>query len=125
MAKTAGSETSLGTSSEPRASSILSIRGERVILDSDLAEVYGVATKRLNEQVKRNAAKFGGKYVFRLTTEEHEVLRSQSATSKTGRGGRRYPPWAFTGYGVVMAEPSSTARTRSKPASERIPTNDT
>lgn len=95
--------TSLVDPSETLASSILELRGERVILDSDLADVYGVETKRLNEQVKRNAEKFGEKYVFRLSKEEHEALRSQSATSKTGRGGRRYPPWAFTEYGVVMA----------------------
>lgn len=95
--------TDLVDPSETLASSILEVRGERVILDSDLADVYGVETKRLNEQVKRNAEKFGEKYVFRLTKDEQESLRSQSATSKTGRGGRRYPPWAFTEYGVVMA----------------------
>lgn len=83
---------------------ILELRGERVILDSDLADLYGVETKRLNEQVKRNAGRFGDKYAFRLTQQEFGALRSQSATSKTstGRGGRRYSPWAFTEYGVVM-----------------------
>lgn len=94
---------SLVAPGETLVSSIVEIRGERVILDQDLAEVYGVETKRLNQQVKRNAEKFGEKYVFQLTPEEHESLRLQSATSKTGRGGRRYPPWAFTEYGVVMA----------------------
>lgn len=104
MAKTTSTPTTnLVDPSKTLASSILEIRGERVILDADLAEVYGVETKRLNQQVKRNAEKFGEKYVFQLTSEEHESLRLQSATPKTGRGGRRYPPWAFTEYGVVMA----------------------
>lgn len=86
-------------------SAILELRGERVILDADLAALYGVETKRLNEQVKRNANRFGAKYAFVLSRGEFEALRSQSATSKVGqgRGGRRYPPWAFTEYGVVMA----------------------
>ena len=84
-------------------SAILEIRGERVILDADLAALYGVATKRLNEQVKRNADRFGDRYAFQLTKKEFDALRSQAATSKRGRGGRRYPPWAFTEYGVVMA----------------------
>jgi hypothetical protein len=87
----------------PLASAILEFRGERVILDSDLAEIYGIETKRLNQQVKRNAVKFGAKYVFQLSEAEHESLRLQSATSKVGRGGRRYRPWVFTEYGVVMA----------------------
>jgi hypothetical protein len=72
-------------------------------MDSDLAALYGVRTKRLNEQVKRNAGRFGENYVFQLTKEEFDVLRSQSATSKKGRGGRRYLPWVFTEHGVVMA----------------------
>jgi len=95
-------------------SAIMVIRGERVILDSDLAGLYGTETKRLNEQVKRNALRFGEKYAFQLTKKEFEALRSQiatskdgsrsqDATSKTGRGGRRYPPWVFTEHGVVMA----------------------
>lgn len=86
-------------------STILELRGERVILDADLAALYGVETKRLNEQVKRNASRFGDKYAFRLMQHEFDALRSQSATSKThpGKGGRRYPPWVFTEYGVVMA----------------------
>lgn len=82
---------------------IITIRDERVILDSDLASLFGVQTKRLNEQVKRNAARFGEKYTFQLTKKEFDLLRSQSATSKKGRGGRRYPPWVFTEHGVVMA----------------------
>lgn len=82
---------------------IVTVCDERVILDSDLAALYGVETKRLNEQVKRNAARFGPRYAFQLTKEEFAALRSQIATSKAGRGGRRHPPWAFTEHGVVMA----------------------
>lgn len=84
-------------------SAIILIRDERVILDSDLAVLFGIETKRLNEQVKRNSQRFGPKYVFKLTREEFKTLRSQNATSKTGRGGRRYLPWVFTEHGVVMA----------------------
>lgn len=82
-------------------SAIVEVRGERVILDSDLAQIYGVETRQLNQQVKRNAERFGDKYAFQLTKEEFDCLRSQSVISK-GRGGRRYPPWAFTEHGVVM-----------------------
>lgn len=89
--------------SEDLKPAVVRFRSVPVILDVDLARVYGVETKRLNEQVKRNAERFGEKYVFRLTKEEFAALRSQSATSNSGRGGRRYPPWAFTEYGVVMA----------------------
>ena len=84
-------------------SAIIEVRGQKVILDSDLAEIYGVETKRLNERVKRNAERFGDKYVFQLTPEEFAVLRSQFASSKEGRGGRRSAPRAFTEHGVVMA----------------------
>lgn len=84
-------------------SSIIVVRNQRVILDNDLADLYGVQTKRLNEQVKRNAERFGEKYAFQLSKNEFAGLRSQIATSKTGRGGRRYPPWVFTEHGVVMA----------------------
>ena len=72
------------------------VRGHRVMLDSDLAWLYGVATKRLNEQVKRNRGRFPEDFSFRLTAEEVEALRSQIATSKVGRGGRRYVPLVFT-----------------------------
>jgi len=81
---------------------ILQIRGERVILDSDLAGLYGVETKRLNEQVKRNIDRFPEDFMFQLSAEEQGALRSQSATSK-GRGGRRYAPFAFTEHGAIMA----------------------
>ncbi len=74
-----------------------------MILDETLAELYGVPTKRLNEQVTRNLDRFPGDFMFQLTREEWDALRSQSATSKSGRGGRRYPPRAFTEHGTVMA----------------------
>ncbi len=83
-------------------SRILLIRGQKVMLDSDLAEVYQVSTKRLNEQVKRNRERFPEDFMFQLTHEETETLRSQSATSNSGRGGRRYRPHAFTEHGAVM-----------------------
>ncbi|MEW5993198.1 MAG: ORF6N domain-containing protein [Candidatus Zixiibacteriota bacterium] len=78
------------------------IRGQRVMLDSDLAELYGVTTKRLNEQVKRNTERFPADFMFRLNPAEVEVLRSQFATSNKGRGGRRHLPYAFTEHGAVM-----------------------
>lgn len=78
------------------------LRGDRVVLDEDLAGLFGVATGRLNEQVRRNPSRFEG-YAFQLSAEEFAALRSQIAVSKSGRGGRRHPPWAFTEHGVVMA----------------------
>ncbi|MGH9575606.1 MAG: ORF6N domain-containing protein [Candidatus Acidiferrales bacterium] len=84
-------------------SRILLVRGEKVILDSDLAELYGVNTKRLNEQVKRNKDRFPADFMFQLNLVEAEHLRSQSATSKSARGGRRYRPYAFTEHGAIMA----------------------
>ena len=77
------------------------VRGQRVMLDEDLAVLYGVPTKRLNEAVKRNAKRFPADFMFQLTADEVEALRSQSATSK-GRGGRRYLPQVFTQEGVAM-----------------------
>jgi len=82
--------------------SIYLIRGHKVMLDSDLAELYGVTTKRLNEQVKRNIDRFPEDFVFQLTEEEAEALRSQNATSNKGRGGQRYKPYVFTEHGAVM-----------------------
>jgi hypothetical protein len=69
------------------------------MLDKDLAELYQVPTKRLNEQVKRNVNRFPLDFMFQLSEEEAAALRSHSATSKTGRGGRRYLPYAFTEHG--------------------------
>ena len=73
---------------------ILVVRGQRVLVDSDLAELYGVSTKRLNEQVRRNAERFPEDFMFQLTATEVARLRSQFATSNVsrGRGGRRYAP---------------------------------
>ena len=85
-------------------SRILTIRGQKVILDSALADLYGVPTKRLNEQVKRNPRRFPPDFVFQLTTEEAAFLRSQIATLKTGSGRhRKFLPYAFTENGAVMA----------------------
>jgi len=82
---------------------ILLIRGEKVLLDQDLASLYGVQTKRLVEAVTRNAERFPADFMFRLTREEFDNLRSQFATSRSGGwGGRRYPPYAFTEQGVAM-----------------------
>lgn len=84
------------------AGKIFLVRGCRVMLDSDLASLYGVSTKRLNEQVKRNLKRFPEDFMFRLSKTEVESLRSQFATSKIGRGGRRYAPLVFTEQGVAM-----------------------
>jgi type VI protein secretion system component VasK len=81
---------------------ILLIRGERVILDSDLAALYGVSTSRFNEQVKRNRSRFPSDFSFRLTKDEWNSLISQFATSKL-RGGRRKLPHVFTEHGAIMA----------------------
>ena len=79
------------------------LRGQRVILDADLAAIYGVTTGRLNEAVKRNAERFPEDFMFRLTVAEHAALISQIATSKPSRGGRRKLPWAFTEHGAIQA----------------------
>lgn len=91
---------------EPIEPAIRVIRGQRVILDSDLATIYGVTTKVLNQAIKRNPARFPEDFVFQLNLKEtREVvrLRSQFVTSKAGRGGRRFLPYAFTEHGAVMA----------------------
>ena len=82
-------------------SRILLVRGHKVMLDADLAELYGVPTKRLNEAVRRNATRFPEDFMFQITAEEAENLRSQIATSSLW-GGRRYLPLAFTEQGVSM-----------------------
>jgi len=84
-------------------STILFLRGQKVILDVDLAELYGVSIKRLNEQVKRNIRRFPSDFLFRLTRSEYSNLRSQFATSSSDHGGRRYLPHAFTEHGAIMA----------------------
>ncbi len=82
--------------------SIISIRGHKVMLDQDLAKLYGVATSRLNEQVKRNIDRFPYDFMFQLSKEEYENLISQFATSRSIHGGRRKMPYAFTEQGVAM-----------------------
>lgn len=79
------------------------IRGEKVILDEDLAKLYGVTTSRLNEQVTRNSGRFPRDFMFQLTREESRFLKSQNAISKTKRrGGRRTLPRAFTEHGKAL-----------------------
>jgi hypothetical protein len=78
------------------------IRGHKVMLDSDLAELYGVLTKNLNKAVKRNIERFPVDLMLQLTAEEFELLKSQNGTSKESYGGRRYLPLAFTEGGVAM-----------------------
>jgi hypothetical protein len=82
------------------ANCIFIIRGHKVMLDNDLAKLYGVSTKRLNEQVRRNIERFPSDFIFQITPDEVEILRSQFATSSWG--GRRYAPYAFTEQGVAM-----------------------
>ncbi len=81
---------------------IFPIRGVQVMIDSDLAKLYGVETKNLNLAVKRNIERFPHSFRFQLTQKEYESLRLQNETSKTQRGGRRYLPYAFTEQGVAM-----------------------
>lgn len=100
--RAAGKQTSAITVPAERIErAILLIRGQKVMLDTDLAGLYGVTTKRLNEQVKRNRDRFPLDFMFQLTPEEWQALRSQFATTKPGRGGRRIPPYAFTEHGTV------------------------
>jgi len=82
---------------------ILLIRGQKVILDTDLARLYGVMSKRLNEQVRRNRKRFPADFMFQLSIQEVRNLRSQIATSRSRHGGRRYLPYAFTEHGAIMA----------------------
>jgi ORF6N domain len=82
---------------------IYGVRGQKVMLHADLASVYGVTTARLNQQVKRNQERFLTDFVSQLTSPKYESLMLQTATSKTGRGGCRKPPYAFTEHGAIMA----------------------
>jgi len=93
-------QTAIAIPEEVVMSKIYEIRGQKVMLDSDLAELYQVETRRLNEQVKRNASRFPDDFMFQLTAEEWENLKSQNATSSWG--GRRKLPYAFTEHGVLM-----------------------
>ncbi|MBM3249316.1 MAG: ORF6N domain-containing protein [Candidatus Omnitrophica bacterium] len=87
-------------SAEAVATKIIEVRGKRVMLDRDLAKLYGVSTKRLNEQVRRNIKRFPSDFMYQLTMQEVTILRSQFATSRWG--GRRYLPYVFTQEGVAM-----------------------
>src|SRR5712672_3681249 len=87
---------------EAIASRILVLRGQRIMLDTDLAALYGVPTGRFNEAVRRNLARFPADFMFALTNQDLASLRSQIATLKTGRGQhRKYPPHAFTEHGAI------------------------
>jgi hypothetical protein len=82
--------------------SILVLHGQRVLLDAELAALYGVETRTLIQAVQRNRARFPADFMFQLNAVEWLALRSQFVISKAGRGGRRYPPYAFTEQGVAM-----------------------
>ncbi len=85
------------------ATRIVRVRDQKVIIDSDLAALYGVETRRLNEQIRRNIKRFPIDFIFELTRDEYMTLMSQTATSNEGRGGRRKLPWVFTEHGALMA----------------------
>ena len=82
---------------------IRAVRGFQVIVDSDLAKIYGVPTKALNQAVRRNLGRFPADFAFQLTHEEMVILRSQIVTSRSGHGGRRHSAWVFTEHGALMA----------------------
>jgi hypothetical protein len=82
---------------------IYEIRGERVMLDSDLAWIYGVETKALNRAVKRNRHRFPRDFMFQISSDEWQNLKYQIGTSSSGHGGRRRRPYAFTEHGAIMA----------------------
>jgi phage regulator Rha-like protein len=98
-----GGELKVSVPSEIIEKKILLVRGEKVMLDADLAELYGVRTSHLNKAVKRNIDRFPHDFMFQLSQEEADSLRFQIGMSKeTGRGGRRYLPYVFTEQGVAM-----------------------
>src|SRR6266699_1068243 len=84
-------------------SKILVLRGQRVILDADLAELYDVKARHLNQQVKRNAKRFPLAFRFQVSEHEFKILRSQNVISCEGHGGTRYRPYVFTEHGTIMA----------------------
>src|SRR5438132_5184404 len=92
------------TTAFPGAARIFTVRGTCVVLDSDLAELYGVPTRRLNEQVRRNPERFPTDFMLLLSNQEWDSLRSQIATLKVGRGQhRKFLPYVFTEHGALMA----------------------
>jgi len=98
------SETEISIAVDAIAGRIVTLRGQRIMLDSDLAALYGVPTKRLNEQVKRNAERFPADFMFRLNSAEIESLnRSQIATGSQKHRDPRFSPFAFTEHGAIMA----------------------
>jgi hypothetical protein len=84
-------------------SKIFVLRGQRVILDTDLAELYGVQVRQLNQQAKRNAKRFPPAFRFQLSSHELKILKSQNVISSKGHGGARYLPYVFTEHGAIMA----------------------
>lgn len=105
---------------EPIEPVIRVVRGQRVVLDADLAEIYGVATKVLNQAVRRNSERFPADFMFRLTAQERDALRSQIVTSRS-HGGRRYLPYACTEHGAVMAaNVLSAASARAEAPQDRV-----
>ena len=103
LSLSARSRTSV-TSIEDVSRAIVVLRGYKVLLDAELAALYGVTTKRLNEQVRRNRERFPTDFMFQLTAQEAAALRSQFATLQSGRGQhRKYLPYAFTEHGAIMA----------------------
>ncbi len=103
MADLAAEKTELQVVASPAIEKrIFVIRERQVMLDEDLADLYGVETKRLVEQVKRNLERFPEDFMFQLRKDEVAALRSQIATSNAGRGGRRYAPYVFTEQRVAM-----------------------
>jgi hypothetical protein len=97
---------------------IREIRGQKVMLDTDLARIYGIPTFRFNEAIKRNRERFPEDFMFRLTAAEFAALTSQFAISNKGRGGRRTLPYAFTEHGAIMGRECSQQPARC--ANERI-----
>jgi hypothetical protein len=105
-ARAAAAELSAHAPVEDITRAIVVLRGRKVLLDAELAALYGVATKRINEQVRRNRQRFPDDFVFQLTAQECTALRSHFATSNavgSGRGGRRSLPYVFTEHGAIMA----------------------
>jgi hypothetical protein len=110
----------LALRADPKAiqRAVLRIRGQNVLLDSDLSLLYGVNVKALNQAVKRNSLRFPPDFMFQLDAAEAAPLRSQIVTAKQGRGGRRTPPYAFTEQGVAML----SSVLRSSKVGDRRPT---
>jgi hypothetical protein len=96
------------------ASHIVLLREQRVMLDADLAALYGVETKVLVQSIKRNIERFPADFMFQLSAEEFANLRSQTVTSSSGYGGRRYAPYAFTEQGVAMSHETVSRNTRNQ-----------